>query len=127
MLPFAVAYEPYTASHVVAQLQLLVFSALAFAVLMRTGIYPPELRSVNLDFDWLYRRAALRAVRRTTAFASACIHQLGAMVSHAATWVLAQGERRASTGQFMSDGGSTRGMALWVMVMLVSYLVMYYI
>ena len=127
ILPFAVAYEPYTASHVVAQLQLLVFSALAFAVLMRTGIYPPELRSVNLDFDWLYRRAALRAVRRTTAFTSARIRQLGAIVSHAATWALAQGERRTSAGQFMADGGSTRGMALWVMVMLVSYLVLYYI
>ena len=23
---------------------------------MRTGIYPPELRSTNLDFDWFYRR-----------------------------------------------------------------------
>ena len=23
---------------------------------MRTGIYPPELRSTNLDFDWIYRR-----------------------------------------------------------------------
>ena len=43
LLPFVVTYEPYTASHVVAQLQLLFFSALAFAVLMRTGIYPPEL------------------------------------------------------------------------------------
>ena len=32
------------------------FSALAFTVLMRTGIYPPELKSTNLDFDWVYRR-----------------------------------------------------------------------
>ncbi|HRC59700.1 MAG TPA: Na(+)/H(+) antiporter subunit D, partial [Candidatus Propionivibrio aalborgensis] len=55
ILPFPVTYQPYTSSHVVAQLQLLVFSALAFAVLMRTGIYPPELRSVNLDSDWFYR------------------------------------------------------------------------
>ena len=127
ILPFAVAYEPYTASHVVAQLQLLVFSALAFAVLMRTGIYPQELRAVNLDFDWLYRRAAFRAVQHATTFTSGCIHRLGAILSHAAAWMLAQGERRTSAGQFMADGGSTRGMALWVMVMLVSYLVLYYI
>ena len=46
LLPFVVDYEPYTASHIVSQLQLLFFSALAFAVLMRTGSYPPELRSV---------------------------------------------------------------------------------
>ncbi|WP_376695028.1 Na(+)/H(+) antiporter subunit D [Wenzhouxiangella sp. EGI_FJ10305] len=56
ILPYAVDYEPYTASHVLTQMQLLLFSALAFTVLMRTGIYPPELRSTNLDSDWLYRR-----------------------------------------------------------------------
>jgi multicomponent Na+:H+ antiporter subunit D len=52
LLPYNAHYEPYTASHVVAQLQLLFFSALAFSLLMRTGIYPPELRSINLDSDW---------------------------------------------------------------------------
>ena len=41
----------------VTQLQLLLFSALAFAMLVRSGIYPPELRSTNLDVDWVYRRA----------------------------------------------------------------------
>jgi multicomponent Na+:H+ antiporter subunit D len=56
LLPFAVDYQPYTAAHVLTQLQLLVFSALAFSVLMWHGIYPPELRSVNLDFDYFYRR-----------------------------------------------------------------------
>ena len=56
MLPYPVEYVPYTTDHVLAQMQLLLFSALAFAVLQRTGIYPPELRSINLDSDWLYRR-----------------------------------------------------------------------
>lgn len=56
LLPYTVDYVPYTTEHVVTQLQLLMFSALAFTVLMRTGVYPPELRSTNLDFDWFYRR-----------------------------------------------------------------------
>ncbi len=56
ILPYEVKYVPYTVEHVVTQLQLLMFSALAFTVLMRTGIYPPELKSINLDFDWVYRR-----------------------------------------------------------------------
>jgi len=56
LLPYDVEYNPYTATHVVAQYQLLLFSALAFSVLMRTGLYPPELRSTNLDVDWTYRR-----------------------------------------------------------------------
>ncbi|MEM7355864.1 MAG: Na(+)/H(+) antiporter subunit D [Acidobacteriota bacterium] len=62
ILPFTVDYEPYTASHVVTQLQLLIFSALAFTVLNLKGLYPPEQRSVVLDFDWTYRKALPRAM-----------------------------------------------------------------
>ena len=58
ILPYAVDYKPYTSYHVIQQLQLLMFSALAFTVLMLTRIYPPELRSTNLDTDWFYRVAA---------------------------------------------------------------------
>jgi multicomponent Na+:H+ antiporter subunit D len=56
LLPEPMEYVPYTTTHVITQLQLLFFSALAFSVLIRTGIYPPELRSVNIDSDWIYRR-----------------------------------------------------------------------
>ena len=56
LLPYDVVYKPYTTNHVIAQLQLLCFALLAFAVLMRSGIHPPEIRAVNLDVDWIYRR-----------------------------------------------------------------------
>ncbi|MCB2137137.1 MAG: Na(+)/H(+) antiporter subunit D, partial [Rhodobacteraceae bacterium] len=56
LLPYEVDFHPYTMGHVVGQLQLLCFALLAFAVLMRTGIHPPEIRAVNLDTDWTYRR-----------------------------------------------------------------------
>ena len=57
LLPFdAPAYEPYTFAHVMAQTLLLVFSALAFTLLMTGGIYPAEVRSVNIDSDWIYRK-----------------------------------------------------------------------
>jgi multicomponent Na+:H+ antiporter subunit D len=55
-LPYAVDYQPYTVTHVITQLQLLFWSALAFCVLKLTGIYPPEIRGVNLDADGLYRK-----------------------------------------------------------------------
>ncbi len=58
MLPFPVDYEPYTFAHVLAQSQLLFFSALAFTLLLLAGIYPPEIRSVNLDVDWAYRKGS---------------------------------------------------------------------
>jgi len=56
LLPYEVVYRPYTMNHVIGQLQLLCFALLAFAVLMRRGIHPPEIRAVNLDVDWIYRR-----------------------------------------------------------------------
>lgn len=49
-------YEPYTVGHVTDQYALLLFSALAFTLLMRAGLYPAEIRSTNVDFDWLYRK-----------------------------------------------------------------------
>ncbi len=63
LLPWPVSYVPYTYPHVMVQIQLLLFSALAFAWLKLAGIYPPELRSVNLDFDWVYRRLIPSAYR----------------------------------------------------------------
>ena len=56
-LPFPVDYAPYTSGHVISQLQILAFSALAFCWLKLSGLYPPELRSVNLDVEWTYRKA----------------------------------------------------------------------
>jgi multicomponent Na+:H+ antiporter subunit D len=56
LLPFPVDYVPYTGDHVVGQLQLLMFGALAFVLLMLSGIYPAEIRAVNLDTDWFYRK-----------------------------------------------------------------------
>ena len=56
LLPYPVDYQPYTTGHVVTQLQLLIFAGFAFALLIRRGLYPAELRSINLDLDWLYRR-----------------------------------------------------------------------
>ena len=58
ILPFPVEYHPYTSAHVVGQLQLLFFSALAFIYLMVKGHYPPEMVSLNLDVDWVYRKSA---------------------------------------------------------------------
>ncbi len=56
-LPYPMDYEPFTTYHVVNQLQLLLLASMAFTFLIRTGLYPPEVRSINLDVDAVYRRA----------------------------------------------------------------------
>ncbi len=63
LLPYPIAYDPYNATHIVLQLQLLFFSALAFVALKLTGNYPPELRSANIDVDWTYRKLLIGAAR----------------------------------------------------------------
>ena len=63
ILPFPVDYIPYTGAHVVGQLQLLLFGALAFCLLILSGYYPAEMRAINLDTDWFYRVGTLRFYR----------------------------------------------------------------
>ncbi|THB78523.1 MAG: Na(+)/H(+) antiporter subunit D [Desulfobulbaceae bacterium] len=56
LLPFDVAYSPYDLTHVLAQTQLLFFAMLAFVWLNIQGVYPPEVRAVNVDAEWFYRK-----------------------------------------------------------------------
>lgn len=95
ILPFDVAYSPYDTSHVLAQIQLLLFSALAFVWLQLSGIYPPELRGTNIDAEWIYRKAvpgvyrltarAMSAGLQTTyaALVGACRYALSCATSYA--------------------------------------------
>ena len=69
MLPNGAAgYHPYDATHVITQLEILLFSALAFTLLNLWGRYPPELPSVNLDVDWVYRKSGRLFLRYTNFF-----------------------------------------------------------
>ena len=70
LLPFDPGYNPFDSTHVIAQMQLLFFSALAFAWLNLSGRYPPELESVNIDVEWIYRR-----------FLPRTIHGIGAVIA----------------------------------------------
>jgi multicomponent Na+:H+ antiporter subunit D len=127
LLPYPVAYEPYTSTHVLAQLQLLLFSALAFSVLMRTGIYPPEMRSVNLDFDWIYRglgrRVAVGALDAASRGGTALAGRVAAFLT-AGSRVL---YRHHGPQSMLARTWPTGSMALWVMILLLAYLVAYYL
>jgi multicomponent Na+:H+ antiporter subunit D len=127
LLPYAADYEPYTASHVVDQMQLLVFSALAFAVLMRTGVYPPELRSINLDFDWTYRRLAPRISAGVAYMLSAALRTGSACSSSAGRYLAARVYRRRGPAGVLARTWPTGSMALWLMLMLLAYLLLYYL
>jgi len=127
LLPHAVNYAPYTPTHILDQVQLLVFSALAFAVLMRTGVYPPELRSVNLDSDWLYRSVAPRMAHRVLSVWQGAVAGLRSAVRGpglaCAGWV----QRCLGPQGVLAETWSTGRMAWWMALMLLGYLLMYYV
>ncbi len=71
LLPYTDAvYHPYTGAHIMAQTELLFFSALAFTLLILAGIYPAEIRSINLDADLIYRKGTKLIVYVVTGIAS---------------------------------------------------------
>jgi multicomponent Na+:H+ antiporter subunit D len=122
LLPYPVEFQPYTAAHVISQYQLLLFAMLAFTFLMRTGIYPPELPSVNVDFDVVYRKG-LPALTR------ACVRIFGPL-DHKARGVVLRSFRRAVDQIYRHYGPagalarsvSAGNMVFWVLIMLAGYL-----
>ena len=126
LLPFPVDYEPYTTAHVINQLQLLILSATAFTFLKVTHIYPPELRSTNLDFDWTYRRA-LPAVMRVVMY-------VGGQAKEVITGVTMSGLKLVSREVYRFHGPegvfartwSTGSIVVWVVLGLGAYLLLYF-
>jgi multicomponent Na+:H+ antiporter subunit D len=127
LLPFETTYNPYDATHVLAQMQILFFSALAFVWLNLTHRYPPELPCVNLDFEWLYRKMVPTSIKgMLTVFApinsairKGVLAQLDRFIErvfhhHGPQGVLARNTTTGST-------------VLWVAILLAGYLMVYYI
>ena len=127
ILPWEVHYIPYTADHVLTQLQLLFFSALAFAWLNLAGLYPPELPSVNLDADWLYRRLGLRGARlaeRTLAKAE----QTGARLTEVSSYKFRRvAMQHCGPASVLARTWSTGFAALWIIILLGICLILYYL
>lgn len=136
MLPNELAYKPYTTHHVVAQLQLLMMSGLAFVALMKFGLYPPEVRAENLDVDWIYRRFLPRVIGpiegpwENAGGLSGHIHRwwhLGSNVVTKSTngMIRLLGAVHRPGGIF-GRSWSTSAMATWAAILLATFLLLYY-
>jgi multicomponent Na+:H+ antiporter subunit D len=127
LLPFPVVFEPYTASHVITQLQLLMFSALAFAVLMRTGLYPPELRSLNLDSDWIYRRAMPAIIRAAVAWLTVTRRNAIALSSRLLDRFMVVVFHFHGPQGVLARTWPIGSAAIWVLALLAGFLIFYYV
>jgi multicomponent Na+:H+ antiporter subunit D len=118
LLPWDVDYWPYDTTHVLSQLQLLFFSALAFVWLNKQGLYPPELHGVNIDAEWLYRklmpdaaRYAFNTLKKTGCKTTDAIHS----TSNDAVATL----KRTPIGRFsLAANWPTGSMVFWIAVIL---------
>jgi multicomponent Na+:H+ antiporter subunit D len=132
LLPYPVDYEAYTAGKVVFYLQLLLFSGLAFFLML------PLMRrteTISLDTDWLWRVALFRPLRAL----HAGLGRLGSVMASAAgrlgRWLEERG--RGLFGSRISGDRRLHGVfarawpigttALWIAVLLTTYVFFYYL
>lgn len=125
LLPYELGYTPYDATHVLAQTQLLFYSALAFVWLNLMRLYPPELPSVNLDVEWLYRklipstgrlleRTVTQAMAPARALSSNLVRNLSGDVSGDLNGKTGLRAKLAKAGETPPSGQ----MVTWMMVLL---------
>ncbi len=127
LLPHTVDFIPYTASHVITQLQLLLFSALAFVVLFRSNLYPPEIPSTNLDFDWFYRKPGAYLARGFATMISRGEENILCALKKLTFVVGSRLHRHHGPQGILSRTWPTGSMVMWVAFLLGAYLIFYYI
>jgi multicomponent Na+:H+ antiporter subunit D len=126
LLPFPNDFWPYDATHVLTQMQLLFFGALAFVGLQKTGIYPPELRSVNIDAEWSYRWLGPRIVRGIGGVVARVDTSIRNTVLTMVRGVLHGVAKGHGPRGVLARTWPTGSMVLWVAILLGAYLLFYF-
>jgi multicomponent Na+:H+ antiporter subunit D len=124
LLPYPVDYVPYTPWHVIAQLQLLLFSGLAFFVMLPWLKRTP---TITLDVDWLYRAPGARLASGVLEISSAGYRRLAAHLQRALDAALARIYRHHGPSGILARTWPTGSMVLWVAILLAYYLLRYYL
>ncbi len=125
LLPFEVHYAPYAdLGHCLTQLQLLLFAALAFGVLMRTRLYPQEVPSLNLDSDWTYRRLIPRVGTALGGVGAEGLAGLKGLVGRSLALALRTVHHLHGPHGVLARTWSTGSIALWAILCLFAYLIL---
>jgi multicomponent Na+:H+ antiporter subunit D len=123
-LPYPVAYVPYTASHVVSQLQLLLFSGLAFFLMLG---WLKRTLTITLDIDWFWRRLGPAILTRLDRAADTAWRWLTTGTVSVARLLGAGLRHHHGPEGILGRTWPTGTMALWATVMLGAYLVLSYV
>ena len=122
MLPYAVDYEPYTYTHILTQIQLLCFAIGAVAAFHLWKLYPAEIPSVNLDADWVYRRAAVKVTRWTGSMVAAVDGAFRRRVLNTVDRTLRGAFRSHGPRGILARTWPAGSMVLWVSILLAAFL-----
>jgi multicomponent Na+:H+ antiporter subunit D len=123
LLPYPVKYEPYTWAHVITQVQLLLFSGLAFFVLLP---YLKRTMTITLDTDWVWRKPFPALFTAIEAMLGVGNKTFSTLRLNTSSKVLGRLADRFGEGSILAKTWSIRAMALWVLVLLLGYLFAYY-
>lgn len=121
LLPFAVNYEPYTAAHLVAQFQLLLFAGLAFFVML------PLMKrtlTISLDFDWFYRYLFKTLSMSLIQQASRLGSQLESLIRQNFARLFDGLHRHHGPEGILSRTWPTGSMVLWIAILLGGFLLL---
>ncbi|MEO5342746.1 MAG: Na(+)/H(+) antiporter subunit D [Gammaproteobacteria bacterium SHHR-1] len=127
ILPFDTGYNPFDATHILTQTQLLFFSALAFVWLNLRGYYPPELPSVNLDAEWFYRRLVPASLGLLGRYLVPAYRGLIQLISNPWQRLGPQLLRQQGPQGLLARAWPSGSMVLWVAIILATYLLFYYL
>lgn len=126
LLPYDTGYSPYDATHVLTQTQILFFSAGAFVWLQMRGLYPPELRSINLDVEWFYRKLAPSTIRAAGAIGKPAQFAWRFVISGLIDKINDTLARHHGMEGTLARTWPIGSMVLWVAVLLATYLLLSY-
>jgi len=126
LLPYEVDYHPYTVDHVINQLQLLLFAALAFAILVRYGMFPRVKNTINLDFDITYRKWLPAAYRWGIGLTRDGWKSILQDLRNGVHRMVAYMFRHHGPEGILARTWPTGSMALWVALLLGGFLLIYY-
>ena len=124
LLPTPAGENPYSFSHVVAQLQLLVFAGLGFMALRR---WLTPAHTTTLDVDWLWRWLGPRVYRRLDGGSARARETIVQRGYQGAERIIRTIYRHHGPRGVLARAWPTGSMALWAVFLLGAYLVFYYL
>ncbi len=121
-LPYDVTYVPYTADHIISQLQLLLFSGLAFFLMLK---YLKRTLTITLDFDWFWRKFSLLLVNEFNAQMIKTITYSSKKYMNVANKTIKALHKHNGPSGILGRSWPTGNMAFWTTLLLGSFLLFY--